>query len=68
MFAAMFLIASVSTIWYLPPLAAVVSLVYYSSRFEETASILRRALRLFITIVLFMGAIFLLLWFLSYNL
>ncbi len=68
MFAAMFLLASVSTVWYLPPLAAVVSLVYYSSRFEKPASILLRACRLFITIILFMGAIFLVLWFLSYNL
>ncbi len=68
MFAAIFLLASASTIWYLPPLAAVISLVYYSSRFEEPASIMRRSIRLFITIMVFMGAIFLVLWLLSYNL
>jgi len=68
MFVAMLLLANLNTFWYLPPLAAVISLVYYASRFEETSAILRRAARLFVTIMVFMGGIFLLLWGLSYNL
>lgn len=55
-------------LWYLVPLAAVVSLVYSASRYELPERILRRAGRLFITILLFMGAVFLILWAFSFGL
>ena len=63
------LFASMQSIsWHLLPMAIVISLVYSASRFEMTDVILRRALRLFTTIMIFMGGVFLLLWALSYNL
>lgn len=54
--------------WYLPPLAAVISLVYSASRFELPAKIIRRAIRLFLTIMIFMGVVLVLLVMLSRNL
>ena len=54
--------------WYLLPLAAVISLVYNTSRYEHTPRILRRAARTFVTIIVCMGLILLLLVALSYNL
>jgi hypothetical protein len=54
--------------WLAIPLAAVVSLVWNASRFEETKCIISRATRMFVTLMIFMlligGALFLL----SYNL
>lgn len=54
--------------WYLFPLAMVISLVYSASRFELPERILRRAIWLFLQIIGFMGAVFVLLWVLSYKL
>ncbi len=62
------LAAQMNATWYLLPLAIVISLVYSASRYELTERILRRALRLFLTIVLFMGAVFVVLLALSFNL
>jgi hypothetical protein len=53
---------------YLIPLAAAVSLVYSASRYEYRPRILRRATRLFLTIVISMAAIFLVLFLLSWKL
>ncbi len=53
--------------WYLLPLAMVVSLVYSASRFELPDRILQRAIWLFLQIVVFMGMVFAVLWFLSYK-
>lgn len=53
---------------YLFPLAVVISLVYSASRFELPEPILRRAARLFLTILLFMGAVLAVLVLLSRNL
>ena len=72
MFAPLLLLAQIgatqSISWHLLPMALVISLVYSASRFEIPEVILRRALRLFTTIMIFMGAVFLLLWVLSGHL
>lgn len=60
--------ATQSISWHLLPLALTISLVYSASRFEMTDVILRRALKLFTTIMVFMGGVFLLLWALSHRL
>jgi len=57
-----------NAIWYLVPLAAVISLVYNASRYELTERILRRSLRMFITIVVFMAMVLGVLLFLSFGL
>ncbi|MEW4527330.1 hypothetical protein [Maioricimonas sp. JC845] len=62
------LLAHTNMTWYLLPLAAVISLVYSASRYEQTERILRRAGKLFAQIILFMGAILALLAMLSYRL
>ncbi|MBC7816264.1 MAG: hypothetical protein IAG10_05165 [Planctomycetaceae bacterium] len=54
-----------NVLWYLLPLAVVISLVYSASRFELPERILNRAMRLFLQIVLFMGTIFAILFVLS---
>lgn len=54
--------------WFLLPMAAAVSLVWTTSRYESVPVILRRALRLFIQILLFMGLILVVLFALSHNL
>jgi hypothetical protein len=54
--------------WHLIPMAFVISLVYNASRYELPEKILRRAARWFVTILLFMGAIFSLLLVLSFGL
>lgn len=54
--------------WYLFPLAAVISLVYNASRYEMPEVILRRAARLFGTILLFMGVVLVVLLILSHGL
>jgi len=54
--------------WYLLPLAVVVSLVYYASRLEMPEMILRRAARMFVNILLLMGAVLAVLLVLSYRL
>jgi hypothetical protein len=65
MFAAMLplmLAQQSTTIWYVLPLAAAISLVYSASRYELTERIVRRASRLFCLIVGFMGAVLIVLW------
>ncbi len=54
--------------WHLIPMAAAISLVYSASRYELTGRIITRAIRLFAPILVIMGAAFLLLLALSYNL
>jgi uncharacterized membrane protein YccC len=54
--------------WYLLPLAAVISLVYSASRYELPDRILRRAGRLFCTIVGCMAGLFAVLWIFSFGL
>jgi hypothetical protein len=45
-----------------------ISLVYSASRYEEQESILRRAVRLFFQITIFMTLVFSVLWALSFRL
>lgn len=54
--------------WYLIPLAAVISLVYSASRYDMPERILRRAARLFITIIVGMTIVMGVLWGLSIGL
>lgn len=54
--------------WYLLPLAAAISLVYTASRYEDSARIVARAVRLFGSILVFMGIILGVLVALSYGL
>jgi hypothetical protein len=60
--------ATHSISWHLLPMSLIISLVYSASRFEMPEVILRRAFKLFTTIMVFMGGVFLLLWALSNNL
>lgn len=62
------LAAADSISWHLLPMALAISLVYSASRFEMSSVIVRRALKLFTTIMVFMGGVFLLLWALSNHL
>lgn len=59
------LLAAQNVLWYLLPLAIAISLVYSASRFELPERIVHRTARLFLQIVLFMGAIFAILFVLS---
>lgn len=59
---------SVAMTWWAIPLAAVVSLVWNTSRFEETRCILARSVRMFLTLMVFMGLIGGALFLLSYHL
>lgn len=54
--------------WFLLPMAAAVSLVWNASRYESTELILKRSLRMFIQIVVFMAIILGVLALLSYKL
>lgn len=54
--------------WYFIPLALVISLVYSSSRYELPERVLRKSANLFIKIVIFMVAVFVLLFLLSFRL
>jgi len=49
--------AQANVLWYIFPLAAVISLVYSASRFELPELILRRSGRLFLQILIFMGIV-----------
>lgn len=60
--------AELQVSFYLLPLAAVISLVYSASRYEIPEKILTRALKLFLQIVGFMAAVFVVLWFFSFGL
>jgi hypothetical protein len=55
-------------LWYILPLAVGISLVYSASRYEEPDSIMRRAVRLFFQITIFMATVFGILWALSFGL
>lgn len=55
-------------LWYILPLAVGISLVYSASRYEEPDSIIRRAVRLFFQITIFMSTVFGILWTLSFGL
>ena len=59
---------SENILWYVLPLSIGISLVYSASRYEETESILTRAVRLFFQIAIFMMTVFAVLWVLSYQL
>ncbi|MCX7422231.1 MAG: hypothetical protein NT013_22175 [Planctomycetia bacterium] len=59
------LLANQNVLWYLLPLAIAISLVYSASRFELPDRVIRRAVRLFLQIVLFMGTVFAILFVLS---
>jgi hypothetical protein len=62
------LLGQANVTWYMLPLAMAISLVYSASRYELPEYILYRAFRLFLQIVGFMGAAFLILWLLTYGL
>jgi hypothetical protein len=64
----MLLLAQLNITWYLLPLAAVISLVYSASRYEQPQRILNRAGRLFLHVLLFMVAVFVVLLLLSWGL
>ncbi len=51
------MLTEINVTWYLLPLAAAVSFVYSASRYEDSARIVSRAVRLFGSIILFMGII-----------
>jgi len=59
---------SENILWYILPLAVAISLAYSASRYEEQESILRRAIRLFFQITIFMFVVFSILWILSFRL
>ncbi|HAB13476.1 MAG TPA: hypothetical protein DCE47_17490 [Planctomycetaceae bacterium] len=56
----------VQSTWYLFPLAIVISLIYSASRYELPSKILSRAGRMFLTIMIFMGIVFVVLDTLSF--
>ncbi len=62
------LLAHANVTWYLLPLAAVISLVYNTSRYEDAQRIFVQAGRTFATILFFMAVILGILVLLSYNL
>jgi hypothetical protein len=62
------LLAQANVTWYMLPLSLVISLVWSASRYEQPEYILGRALRLFLQIVGFMAAAFLVLWLLTNGL
>jgi hypothetical protein len=59
---------SIHRTWFLIPLVIVVSLVYSASRYEMPERIIRRALRLFLTITSFMAVVFVVLVLMSWGL
>lgn len=54
--------------WYIIPLTLGIALVYNTSRYELPTRILKRAARMFLTILLGMGALYAVLSFLSVRL
>ncbi len=59
------LLGVMSMTWHLIPMAIVISLVYSATRYESSERILHRGTRMFLTILLAMGGIYLILEFLS---
>ncbi|MEZ5943416.1 MAG: hypothetical protein R3C18_18630 [Planctomycetaceae bacterium] len=55
-------------VWYLFPVAAAVSLVWNATRYESTAVIIRKAIRLYVQTLLFMAVILGVLMFFSWRL
>lgn len=51
------LLAQSNITWHLLPLAAIISLVYNASRYEHPPRIVRRAAKMFVTILFFMAVI-----------
>lgn len=68
MFDAILFAVNLQNTWYLFPLAAVISLVYSASRYELPDAIVKRAARLFVTILVFMTIVLGVLVVLSWNL
>ena len=64
----MLLAVQENLLWYILPLAICISLVYSASRYEATESIMRRAVRLFFQIAIFMMSVFGVFWYLSIGL
>jgi hypothetical protein len=61
-------IRNIQRTWFLLPLIIVVSLVYSASRYESPQRIITRALRMGLTILGFMGAVFVILILLQWGL
>lgn len=61
-------IRNIQRTWFLLPLVIVVSLVYSASRYESPQRILSRSLRMGLTILGFMGAVFVVLILLQWGL
>ena len=61
-------VLNINTTWFLLPLAASISLVYSASRFELKERIIQRAIRLFLTILVFMTLVYAVLYLLSFRL
>ena len=59
------LLASSSIYWHFPVLLILVSLVYSATRYDEWDLILHHAIRGGVYVVVFMGTVFLVLWFVS---
>lgn len=68
MWLSILLAAQTNITWHLIPLAIAISLVYSASRYELPTRVLHRAARIFLTIILFMVAVFVILFALSYRL
>jgi hypothetical protein len=60
--------ANTAQFWYSLPLAVTVALVYSATRYEEFTSILLHAARSLLWTIVFVGSIFLLLWWLTVGL
>ena len=54
--------------WYVVPLTASIALVYNASRYELPARIIKRAIRMFVTILVGMAVLYGVLYFLSVRL
>ena len=68
MFAAPMLFAQIPQLWYALPLVVAVSLVYAATRHEHVGPILNHAVRLGTWIVVFMGIVFGILYWMSLGL
>ena len=67
-FFAALLAASFARMWYAVPLIVSISLVYGATRHELMRPILEHAVRFAAWIVVFMGVLFLVIWFVSRSL
>ncbi len=62
------LLAEIHRMWYLVPLLVSVSLVYGATRHERFAPILEHAIRFGVGVILFLGILFAILWWITYPL